>query len=247
MLIITLWMMPITLLADDCETNQSVNGLSKYISGRVDHIDRGDLVFENGQVITLPGIWHPESGPITSQIREKKRDLIGQDLAIYVSDQTIDRYGRVPGFPKINDQWWHIGILCNGLGVPDGTIHTPAFLMAERSARQNKLGLWTDAFFVHPADDYVNRRPGYFAILSGRIREVAKVRDTIYLNFGNDWKTDTTAAITGDAIDRITDTHGDIMALTGRWVEVRGILQLYNGPYIQLTHPGQLRNIPPEK
>lgn len=222
------------------EIEAGINGYSAYLSGRVNTIDNGDLVLDSGQVITLPGIWHPESGPMAARFRQAKRTLIGKSVTLYTTGPAIDRYGRIAGLLRLGDQWLHLRWLCDGVVVRNGSLNMLTLHQAENHARQNKRGLWSDPYFVHRAGDYIDRTVGYFTIIHGKLREVARIRNTIYLNFGDDWKTDTTAAISGDAIDRIQVAHGDLMALTGREIEIRGILQLYNGPYLQIIQPGQL-------
>jgi hypothetical protein len=240
-LIIFIW--PTICLA--CPVKGEVKGYSTYLSGKIRSVDMGGLVLDNGQVITLPGIWHPESGPLAKKLRQAKRKLIGQTITIYTAGKAVDRYGRVAGLPKLDGQWLHLQWLCDGMVIRNGALNHPIFRQVENSARKNNKGLWINPYFFHPADDYVDRKVGYLTVIHGKLREVARIRDTIYLNFGDDWKTDTTAAITGDAITRVQETHGDLMALTGQEIEIRGVLQLYNGPYIQINHPGQLTAGPP--
>ena len=77
----------------------------------------------------------------------------------------------------------------------------------------------------------------------------ARVRGRLYLNFGDDWRTDFTVTVApGDArlFDDdpvwapLLDAAGGLAGLADRRVRVRGWLGRYNGPEITLTHPEQI-------
>ena len=80
--------------------------------------------------------------------------------------------------------------------------------------------------------------------MAGVVRDAAKVRERIYLNFGADFRTDFTVSI--DRRDwRTFDRAGvDPLALEGAKIEVRGWLVSRNGPMIEVTHPEQIEPIP---
>lgn len=66
----------------------------------------------------------------------------------------------------------------------------------------------------------------------------------IYLNAGEDYKTDFTAFIPACALERFTGSGLDLFGLEDQMVEVTGELEEYNGPEIVVTGPWQIRVLP---
>lgn len=62
----------------------------------------------------------------------------------------------------------------------------------------------------------------------------------LFLNAGEDYKTDFTAFIPGCALSRFTGSGLDLFDLQGKTIEVTGKLQEYNGPEIVVTGPWQI-------
>ncbi|WP_434054774.1 MAG: hypothetical protein RDA78_07865 [Roseibium sp.] len=119
---------------------------------------------------------------------------------------------------------------------------------AERSARTARIGGWTGAagvaVFSSVQPDAFTGHEGRYVIARGRLVSLGKTAATRYLNFGRHWKTDLTATFKSAeedtfnaALRRNGHTVGD---LEGCEVEVRGVLQEWDGPYIALQHPEQL-------
>lgn len=119
---------------------------------------------------------------------------------------------------------------------------------AESSAREQKTGIWArgkDAP-VHSVTDLENLEAaaGNYVIASGRIVSLGKTRSTRYLNFGRYWKTDFTVTLKAsdeDRFDAILSQNGwRIENLANKTVEIRGVVQVRDGPLIALRHPEQL-------
>jgi len=72
------------------------------------------------------------------------------------------------------------------------------------------------------------------------VQDVAESRGRIYLNFGQDWRTDFTAAIAASDRDSFTGSDIKLPDLDGRVIRVRGWLERRNGPMIDVTHPEQI-------
>ena len=62
----------------------------------------------------------------------------------------------------------------------------------------------------------------------------------IFLNAGEDYRTDFTAFVPGCALSRFTGSGLDLFGLQGKTIEVTGKLQEYNGPEIIVTGPWQI-------
>jgi hypothetical protein len=81
---------------------------------------------------------------------------------------------------------------------------------------------------------------GSFQIIEGAVKDTARVRGRVYLNFGEDYRTDFTASIAPEVMKAFTADKLDLLALKGRSVRVRGYLRDFNGPSMDLTHPEQI-------
>ena len=71
---------------------------------------------------------------------------------------------------------------------------------------------------------------------------VGETKRTIYLNFGEDYRTDFTALI------RRSDAAGwgdGLKDLAGVSVRIRGVMEAWNGGLIRIEHPGQIERLPP--
>ncbi len=66
----------------------------------------------------------------------------------------------------------------------------------------------------------------------------------VYLNAGEDYKTDFTAFIPACALERFTGSGLDLFGLQDQMVEVTGELEEYNGPEIVVTGPWQIHVLP---
>jgi len=123
---------------------------------------------------------------------------------------------------------------------------SPVLYNAERAARNNKQGIWnaavTDGYYDvrKPDPDPLAQYVDSVQIVEGIIVKTADVRGTVYLNFGADYRTDFTIAISKKSRRAFKRTNIDPLTLTGAHVRVRGYLELYGGPIIWLNDPDRL-------
>jgi hypothetical protein len=74
-------------------------------------------------------------------------------------------------------------------------------------------------------------------IVEGKVESVATKNNRTYINFGKDWRTDFTVSIkSGDKRD-FSKRGINPLDWGGKHIRVRGWLDEYNGPYIQINHP----------
>jgi hypothetical protein len=66
----------------------------------------------------------------------------------------------------------------------------------------------------------------------------------IYLNFGDDWRSDFTISIDRKDVPAFPAAGIDVKALAGKRVWVRGWIEWRSGPMIAATHPEQLELLP---
>lgn len=158
-----------------------------------------------------------------------------------------DRYGRIPGDVVFKDTGRSLRdrLVGAGLAFVDPTVMSEACLTAlfqrEREAERAGRGLWADRTIVQDA-----ARPlapamvGRYVLVAGTVRSVGETKRTIYLNFGANYRTDFTVLV------RRADSEGwsdRLMALEGKRVRVRGVLEAWNGGLIRVEHPAQIERL----
>ena len=67
--------------------------------------------------------------------------------------------------------------------------------------------------------------------------------NNIYLNFGDNWKTDFTIGIAPKVRKKLSKQGISPLEWTHKKIRVRGWIRSYNGPYIELTHAEQIEII----
>ena len=70
--------------------------------------------------------------------------------------------------------------------------------------------------------------------------DVAKVKSRVYLNFGDNWRTDFTVTLSSKVFRLFKKAGMDPMAFKDQSIRVRGWLRKRNGPMIQASHPEQV-------
>jgi len=159
--------------------------------------------------------------------------------------QTKDRYGREPVLILTRNEVVQLYLLRAGLtrfvGFPGmaGEAVRASFLEAEEEARSTEAGLWKDPRYSVFSAETAPERDG-FAIVEGKPIGTAHTRSMVYLNFGEDWRTDFTAAIEPGLLKTDAWAGWDIDALVGRKLRLRGWMRPYNGAFMTLTGPDQI-------
>lgn len=178
----------------------------------------------------------------------------GSYLAVPVAGP--DRWGRVPAWIVRHDrdevQLLQAEILEHGeaLFAPGAASGECADRLrtAERKARRARSGHWRGAagmtlFSTWEPETFAGY-DGNYVIAVGRVVSLGKTAATRYLNFGRHWKTDFTVTFKFSEENTFNAALGRsghmIDDLEGHTVEVRGVLQERDGPYIALRHPEQL-------
>ena len=159
----------------------------------------------------------------------------------------MDRHGRHLAHLFRDDGVWVQGLLlADGMArvytFHDNRAVTPAMLAREHAARDGKLGIWTHPFYAVRAADpaHLMNRLGTFQLIEGTVRAAARVKSRIYLNFGDNWRTDFTITLDGQARRLFEKAGIDLLSLQAQTVRVRGWLRKRNGPMVQVSHPEQI-------
>ena len=77
--------------------------------------------------------------------------------------------------------------------------------------------------------------------MQGRIHSIGRRQRRTYINFGADWRTDTTVTIPLRTW-RMLEMKGAVAAIVpGRQIRVRGLIESRDGPFMELTLPEDIQ------
>jgi endonuclease YncB( thermonuclease family) len=207
--------------------------------------------------VRLVGLQAPElphgapTGPAGLYAGRSKQALskivMGQRVGLYYGGNRRDRYGRALAHVRLQPQGragaWVQGMMLDGgqarvYTFADNRTLTAQMLARERAARSAKRGLWALPYYAPRRAEAVGAGRDQFLIVEGRIKDVAHLKDRVYLNFGANWRTDFTVLIAAGDLRRMKALNLD--RLEGRTIRVRGWVFEKNGPMIKATHPEQI-------
>jgi len=225
----------------------------------VEIVDGDTLVLASGKQVRLVGIQAPklplgrpgfEKWPLADESRAALLRLTeGQRLALHFGGRREDRYRRYLAHLTLPDGTWIQGaLLVDGLArvysFHDNRALIPEMLAIERRARSAKRGIWALPYYRvrNPSETWNDIDS--FQLVEGRVVDAARVRNTVYLNFGPNWRTDFTFKIGRRALRLFSRAGTDPLTFTGRTVRGRGWVKPENGPLIEITHPEQLELLP---
>jgi micrococcal nuclease len=228
--------------------------------GRVVEVIDGDtVVLGDGREVRLVGIQAPKlplgragfpTWPLAPEAKQALAKLVlGREVALGLGGLGRDRHGRVLAhlFRGGDGLWIQGEMLRLGLArvytFADNRALAEALLQREKEARAAGRGIWRlDYYGIVPADA-AERAVDEYALIQGAVLDVGQARGSAYLNFGRDWQSDFTAVIRAEAL-RVFAAEGiDIAAYEGRRIRVRGWVEFWNGPMIEVTHPEQIEEV----
>lgn len=216
---------------------------------------------DDGRTLWLVNIEYPgydphEPSKLTLTALDILRDMLeGQTIEIYQSPKKgvgrLNRMGHHLAHIKRQDTglWVQGTLTALGLAFAYPLERNPEMmrelLTFEENARTQKLGIWDESsdFTVRSPDTIENHLNSY-QIVEGQIRSTTLKNNRIFINFGQDWRTDFTIAIPPGDKRKFTKAGLDPMNWNQRRIQVRGWARSYNGPYIEITHPEMIKLYP---
>ncbi|NQZ13626.1 MAG: thermonuclease family protein [Alphaproteobacteria bacterium] len=258
--------MPNSIYAQESLRPNTSKDLKHTYSGRIDKIIDGQtILLTNDKIVRLSSIDCPASKQNPDfDFCLKSRMLLtetlpeGTEVMIYQTRMAkkgrINRMGHDLGHiltKEATDKpsvWVQELLLLKGLSrvyiSPDNPELSNELLHIEDKAHQEKAGLWAeDSPFISLSPETVINGMGEFSIVEGTVAKASSVRNTLYLNFGENWKTDFTIMISSALRKKLAQRGINLMGLTGQKVRVRGWIRDYNGPLIELDTPEHIEII----
>ena len=227
-------------------------------AGTVDTVIDGlTFLLKTGEIVRLstldiPGYVYPQPSDISVAAQKRLQRLLPNGTKVRLYQTPKPKLGRTNRLGQdlahvvlVDDDIWVQGVL-----LSDGLARTAPTdrnnLMAaqmyaiENTARDLQKGLWAQD--AAPMLDHTNAAEalGDYAVVTGTIVKAASVRNTLYLNFGENWREDFTIQVPAKLRKELIRAGIDPQGLNGTNVRVRGWVRDYNGPLIELGHISQL-------
>jgi hypothetical protein len=209
-------------------------------------------MLRDGRAVHMEGIRIPHANQdrAPSFIADQAFDAVNAMVRLHAVDVTAippkeDRYDRVRGQVfSDDDRWVQIALLNRGLArvdiSPDRTECAAELYAAEGSARAANLGLWSQAAYRVRTPDALARAAGTFQIVQGQVLTADVKEGRAYLDFGADWKTDFTVTIAPEDMANFRRDGIDPRGYAGKTIRLRGIVQQFHGPEIEIANPKQI-------
>lgn len=223
--------------------------------GVVEVIDGDTLVLDDGRQVRLVGIQAPKlplgragfkAWPLSEEAKAALAAFTAdRKLTLAYGGRRADRHGRaLAQLYDTSGSWIQGQMLEAGMarvyGFADNRALLAEMLALEREARRARRGIWRHPFYGVRTPEEAGAFIGGFELVEGRVLSAAVVRGRGYLNFGADWKTDFTATLAPKVRRRFEAEGLDIEAYEGRRLRVRGWVESFNGPMIEVTHAEQI-------
>ena len=228
-------------------------------SGRIDKIIDGlTILLKDGTIIRLASLDIPDfhiwrDAPYSQSALELLQKTLPEGTEVMVYQTRMAKKGRLTRMKHAlahiltkKDNIWIQGLLlAHGLGrvqiAPNTSEMADQMLKTEQNARKKQQGIWADkSDYLILTPETADKAIGEFAIVEGVVKKTASVRNNIYLNFGERWKTDFTIMITPTLRKKLAHKGVDPLNMAHQPVRIRGWVREYNGPLIELDDPMHL-------
>lgn len=223
-------------------------------------IDPLRVLLQDGRIVQLTGLDIPdldykESGEQAAQAFEWLKNTIEKkQVTLYQTKHETEgrrnRMGHYLGHIETREDkiWLQGAYLINGWAqVQPSPLHTEMALQMlplEAQALTSKRGLWAEGHKSALTPETASTNLNSWAIVEGTIIKASMVNNTIYLNFGEDWRKDFSIGLEPDIRRQFSKKQINPLDLQGQTVRVRGWIESYNGPFIKLSHAIWLEVLP---
>lgn len=222
-------------------------------------VDGDTVVLEDGQDVRLIGMQAPKlplgrpgypTWPLAEEAKAELEALaLGRTVGLAFGGERVDRHGRLLAQLYRDDGLWLQGHMVEKgwarvYSFVDNRACVEELLALEKTARKAGLNIWSHPYYaIRGPLDLADTLDSY-QLVEGQVLEVALVRGRAFMNFGRDWKTDFTISLRPETVELFEAEGVDLRAFEGKRVRVRGWVEEYNGPEIEVTHPEQIEILP---
>jgi hypothetical protein len=202
------------------------------------------IALEDGRIIRLAAVMVPNAAD--AALQSGKEILLKRAGAA-----ENDRYGRLVAHIFVQqdgaERWFQADLVRAGVAQVSARVGEAAcarvLFAAEQAARDAKLGLWADPYYVmnkaeEPAG--ILKQRGRFALVEGQVLSVRESGGTIYVNFGRRWSEDFTVTIAKRNERAFSAAGLEPKKLAGRRVRIRGWVEERGGPWVDAARPEQI-------
>lgn len=186
-----------------------------------------------------------EAGVLRDFAQAYLASQIGAQVELRLSAGAPDRWGRMRGAVVLSPDTSRLdlahALVARGMAIVDTgaeRLCDDSLLLREEQARRSRRGVWSEAG-AQPleAGDAAGllARVGKFAIVEGVVRNVGERGRRTYLDFGRSWDDAFTVIVPQPLWTRLQDAGTNAATLRGRRIRIRGIMQNWRGPAIELT------------
>jgi len=172
---------------------------------------------------------------------------LGRAVNLRYGGAEKDRHGRLLAHLFLEDGTWVQGqMLQIGMArvytFPDNRAVAADMHRHEQAARDAERGIWAHPFYKirAAAPEALKRYTGTFQIIEGKVIDAVRVKSRVYLNFGEDWRSDFTVTLNSRARKMFKSSGIEPLDYKNKTIRVRSWLKKYNGPAIDATHPEQI-------
>lgn len=205
-----------------------------------------------GETLRLVGVRAPETAagfeePYAEESRRAFAVILAMPFAMQPAG-AADRWGRAPAVLLLaGGESAQAVLVAQGAAqvAPEGDDHDfiRTLLALEEEARAARRGLWAhQRYRVHDAGD-ARRAIGAFNLVEGAPLAAARRGGRVYLNFGDDYRTDFTASARAGLARAWARNGLDLETLAGERLRIRGYVAAVNGPSVDLAHPLQIERL----
>jgi hypothetical protein len=204
--------------------------------------DFGEIRLASGRIVMLADVR-------VAGMDEPARSFVaahaGAPVELRLGDEKPDRWGRMRSAIVLSPDTLRLdlahALVARGVAVVDTgaeTLCDTSLLLREEQARRTRRGLWrkSEALPLASGDSAaLLARVGRFTIVEGEVRSVGERARRTYLNFDRSWEGAFTVIIPARLWTKVQAAGMEADTLKGRRIRVRGIMQEWRGPAIELT------------
>ena len=225
--------------------------------GRVaEIIDPLTLRLDDGTIVSMTGLDYPDldyyaPGNFSIMTLKILKDfLVDREVILYQTEEDglgrTNRMGHaVAHIVRRDDDAWVQGLMISlGLARVRTTKSNPEMAdqmyAIEDVARTAKTGIWAVKGLQILNGDQSRLMIGSYQIVEAEVVKAAMQKNRLFLNFGKDWRKDFTISISASNRKLFAAQNLDPQSWAGKKIRVRGWLESFNGPYIDVDHPQQI-------